>query len=99
MNRNLLSLIFFLWTLHSFGQDQAAIKYGDNKIAGNYKKINGISMYYEIYGSGKPLIFLHGNGGSIFSSRAKIEYFKQYFKVIAIDSRGHGKSVDTTTKV
>jgi len=56
-------------------------------------------MYYETYGSGKPLIFLHGNGGSIYSSRAKIDYFKQFFKVIAIDSRGHGKSVDTTTKM
>lgn len=99
MKANILSLIFFLLTLHSFAQEQNVIKYGDNKAAGNYKKVNGINMYYEIYGSGKPLIFLHGNGGSIFSSRAKIEYFKQYFKVIAIDSRAHGKSVDTTTKM
>jgi pimeloyl-ACP methyl ester carboxylesterase len=98
MNRNILSLIFALLTLFSFGQDQTEIKYGDNTEAGNYKKVNGIRMYYEMYGSGKPLIFLHGNGGSIYSSRAKIEYFKKYFKVIAIDSRGHGKSVDTTTQ-
>ena len=99
MNRKILGLIFPLITLCSFGQDQTAIKYGSNKAAGNYKQINGINMYYETYGSGKPLIFLHGNGGSIYSSRAKIDYFKQYFKVIAIDSRGHGKSVDTTTKM
>ena len=66
--------------------------------AGNFKKVNGINVYYEIYGTGKPLIFLHGNGGSIKSASAKIEYFKKYFKVIAIDSRGHGKSIDTTTK-
>ena len=99
MNRKILGLIFPLFTLYSFGQDQTAIKYGSNNAAGNYKRINGINMYYETYGSGKPLIFLHGNGGSIYSSRAKIDYFKQYFKVIAIDSRGHGKSVDTTTKM
>ena len=99
MNRKILGLIFPLFTLCSFGQDQTAIKYGSNKAAGNYKQINGINMYYETYGSGKPLIFLHGNGGSIYSSRAKIDYFKQFFKVIAIDSRGHGKSVDTTTKM
>jgi len=79
-------------------QSQYSINYGDNKEAGNFKKINGINLYYEIYGTGKPLIFLHGNGGSIRSSRAKIDYFKKYFKVIAIDSRGHGKSIDTTTK-
>jgi len=99
MNRKILGLIFPLFTLYSFGQDQTAIKYGSNNAAGNYKRINGINMYYETYGSGKPLIFLHGNGGSIYSSRAKIDYFKQFFKVIAIDSRGHGKSVDTTTKM
>ena len=99
MNRKILGLIFPLFTLCSFGQDQTAIKYGSNNAAGNYKRINGINMYYETYGSGKPLIFLHGNGGSIYSSRAKIDYFKQFFKVIAIDSRGHGKSVDTTTKM
>lgn len=73
------------------GQSQQSIKYGDNKEAGNYKKINGINLYYEIYGTGKPLIFLHGSGGSIRSSAARIDYFKKQFKVIAIDSRAHGK--------
>ena len=99
INKTLLAFLIFTSTssiLHA--QSQYAINYGNNKEAGNYKKINGINLYYEIYGTGKPLIFLHGNGGSIRSSRAKIDYFKKYFKVIAIDSRGHGKSIDTTTK-
>ncbi|MBS4066320.1 MAG: alpha/beta hydrolase [Chitinophagaceae bacterium] len=90
-----LITISFSNLLHA--QNQAAIKYGDNKEAGNYKKINGIHLYYEVYGTGTPLIILHGNGGSIRSAGARIEYFKKYFKVIAIDSRGHGKSIDTTT--
>jgi len=97
--KHLLAFLIFTSTvglLH--GQTQSSIKYGDNKEAGNYKKINGINIYYEIYGTGKPLIFLHGSGGSIRGARGKIEYFKQYFKVIAIDSRAHGKSIDTTTK-
>ena len=99
MNKNLFTLVLFVLSVNLLhGQNQAAIKYGDNKEAGGYKKVNGINLYYEIYGTGKPLIFLHGNGGSIRSSRAKIEYFKKYFMVIAIDSRGHGKSIDTTTK-
>jgi pimeloyl-ACP methyl ester carboxylesterase len=97
--KTLLAFLIFTSTINiSHGQTQSSINYGDNKEAGNYKKINGINLYYEIYGTGKPLIFLHGSGGSIRSSRAKIEYFKKYFKVIAIDSRGHGKSIDTTTK-
>lgn len=99
INKNLLAFLIFTSTINILhGQTQYSIKYGDNKDAGNFKKINGIYLYYEIYGTGKPLIFLHGSGGSIRSAAAKIEYFKKYFKVIAIDSRGHGKSIDTTTK-
>jgi len=98
MKKIALNVILILVTLYCFGQENTAIKYGNNPDAGGYKKINGINIYYEIYGSGQPLIFLHGNGGSIKSASAKIEYFKQYFKVIAIDSRAHGKSIDTTTK-
>src|SRR5882724_11022510 len=82
----------------SHAQSQSAIDYGNNKEAGGYKKVNGINMYYEIYGTGRPLVFLHGNGGSIRGARGKIDYYKKYFKVIAIDSRGHGKSIDTTSK-
>lgn len=77
---------------------QSTIMYGDNREAGNYKKINGIRLYYEIYGTGRPLFFLHGSGGSIRSSTAKIRYFQKYFKVIAVDSRAHGKSIDTLSR-
>lgn len=94
----IFAALFFCFTCRISVAQTTAFKYGDNKEAGNYKNVNGINLYYEIYGTGKPLIFLHGNGGSIFSARDKIEYFKQYFQVIAIDSRGHGKSVDTTSK-
>jgi len=97
MKNSIVLLLFFL----TFGTAQSqteAIKYGDNKEAGNYKQINGMQMYYEIYGTGKPLILLHGNGGSIKGHSKKIEYFKKYFQVIAIDSRGHGKSVDKSNK-
>jgi len=99
IKKTLLAFLIFTSTINILlGQSQYSIDYGKNKEAGNFKKINGINLYYEIYGTGKPLIFLHGNGGSIRSSGARIEYFKKYFKVIAIDSRGHGKSIDTTTK-
>lgn len=99
LKKAISALLIFTLTINiSHAQSAPAINYGNNKEAGNYKKVNGINLYYETYGTGRPLIFLHGNGGSIRSARAKIEYFKQYFKVIAIDSRGHGKSIDTTTK-
>ena len=91
-----LSTVFALLALCANGQTN--IKYGDNKEAGGYKEVNGIKMYYEIYGSGKPLLLLHGSGGSIRNAKPKIEFFQQYFKVVAIDSRAHGKSIDSTTK-
>jgi pimeloyl-ACP methyl ester carboxylesterase len=98
MKKLILNLIFTSLTLCTNAQLQTIINYGDNKEAGGYKEVNGIKMYYEIYGSGKPFVLLHGSGGSIRNARPKIDYFKQYFKVIAIDSRAHGKSIDSTTK-
>ena len=92
-NKKFLALLLSALAINSLQvHSQSTIMYGDNREAGNYKKINGINLYYEMYGTGKPLIFLHGNGGSIRGARARIEYFKKYFKVIAIDSRAHGKS-------
>ncbi len=99
INKSLIVFLIFASSIRiSSAQTQPAINYGNNKEAGGFKKINGINLYYEIYGTGKPLVFLHGSGGSIRSAAAKIEYFKKYFKVIAIDSRAHGKSMDTTSK-
>lgn len=90
-----LLLLLFLAFTGSYAQ---TIPYGNNKEAGHYADINGIKMYYEVYGEGKPLVLLHGNGGSIAGQKGRIEYYKKYFKVIAIDSRAHGKSIDTLTK-
>lgn len=93
-----LSVIFLLTFGVISAQTDAKIAYGNNSEAGHYKQINGFKMYYEVYGTGKPLVLLHGNGGSIRSQGRRIEYFKQNFQVIAIDSRGHGKSNDDSKK-
>ena len=72
-----------------------AIDYGNNAKAGHYAPIQGIKMYYEIYGTGKPLLLIHGNGLSISSFSKQIPYFSKEYKVIIADSRAQGKSVDT----
>jgi len=62
LNRVFIIINFFCFSILVVnGQGQIQIDYGNNKEAGNYKKINGINLYYEIYGVGKPLILLHGN--------------------------------------
>jgi pimeloyl-ACP methyl ester carboxylesterase len=72
----------------------AQVHYGDNPAAGHYLKTRGFKMYYEVYGQGAPLLFLHGNGGSIDNFSNNIPYFAQHYQVIAIDTRAHGKSTD-----
>jgi pimeloyl-ACP methyl ester carboxylesterase len=73
---------------------QPKIEYGNNKAAGKFYSVRGIKIYTEQYGSGKPLLLIHGNGGSISSMGGIIPYFSRKYKVIATDSRAHGKSTD-----
>ncbi len=49
-------------------------------------------LYYKETGEGEPLVLLHGNGedGSYFSSQ--ISFFRKRYRVIAVDTRGHGRS-------
>jgi pimeloyl-ACP methyl ester carboxylesterase len=71
------------------------VPYGDNKAAGHYLATRGFKMYYETYGQGAPLLLLHMNGESIKVFFNQIPYFSKHYHVIAVDTRAHGKSVDT----
>jgi pimeloyl-ACP methyl ester carboxylesterase len=71
---------------------EEAIPYGNNPQAGRSVDVNGIAMYFETYGSGKPLLLIHGNGQSISAMHFQIAHFAQNYQVIVADSRGHGKS-------
>ncbi len=69
--------------------------YGQNKQVGKFADVNGIKLYYEIYGEGQPLLVLHGNGGDISNAGNFYPELMKKYKVIAVDSRGQGKSTDT----
>ena len=58
---------------------ESTIRYGDNKDAGSYTVLNGVKLYYEIYGRGDPLVLLHGNGGNIEGMKYQIEYFSKNY--------------------
>ena len=51
-----------------------------------------IQLHYVEQGQGKPLILLHGNGESCDYFEHQIPYFSSDYHVIAVDTRGHGKS-------
>jgi len=81
----------------SFAQNSLdSPKLGKNEKVGQYAKIRGFNMYYEIYGKGEPLLFIHGNGGSMNAFIYQLPYFAKHFKVIMADSRAQGKSVDNS---
>jgi pimeloyl-ACP methyl ester carboxylesterase len=90
--KRLYTLIILLITVTGIYAQTGTVDYGNNQQAGHYAQVNGIQLYYETYGSGEPLIMLHGNGGSINAFRLQIPFFEKYYQVIAIDSRLQGKS-------
>ncbi|MCB0648798.1 MAG: alpha/beta hydrolase [Saprospiraceae bacterium] len=80
-----LALVFYTTSI-SFGQQTKPVESG-------YAPVNGIEVYYEIYGQGEPLVLLHGafftiemNWGPLINELSKAR------KVIAIEFQGHGHS-------
>ncbi|WP_407535075.1 alpha/beta fold hydrolase [Elizabethkingia miricola] len=69
--------------------------YGKNK-EGKYIDLKDAKIYYEEYGKGQPLILLHGNNGSISDFSKQIPFFAKNYRVIAVDTRGQGRSTDLT---
>ena len=52
-----------------------------------------IQLHYIEQGQGQPLILLHGNGENSDYFEHQIPFFSQNYRVIAIDTRGHGQSL------
>ncbi len=86
-----LSICFLLLATSVLAQKP----FGQNPQVGKYASIRGFNMYYESYGSGEPLLLIHGNSGSIADFTNQIPFFSQHYRVIIADNRSHGKSIDT----
>jgi hypothetical protein len=74
---------------------QSAARYGANPAAGSTFEHDGVRFYFETYGQGEPLLLIHGNGGSIGDWAAQIAEFSKHYRVVAMDSRDHGRSGDS----
>lgn len=71
----------------------AQVPYGNNPGAGKYFNVGDANIYYEEYGSGKPMVLLHGGiFGYIDEYSELIPVLSKHYHVIAIATRGHGKS-------
>ncbi len=72
--KKIVLLILLLFPGVLFAQQ---VKFGNNPAAGKYFEVRGIKMYTETYGTGKPLLLIHGNGGSISAFTSTIPYFSK----------------------
>jgi pimeloyl-ACP methyl ester carboxylesterase len=62
---------------------------------GSYAPVNGLNIYYEIHGIGRPLVLLHGGGSTIDTSfGAVLASLAKTRQVIAFDQQGHGRTAD-----
>ncbi len=61
---------------------------------GRYASVNGLNMYYEIHGTGKPLILLHGGVGGIEMFGPNLPELAKTQRVIAVDLQAHGRTAD-----
>lgn len=59
-----------------------------------YAPVNGLNLYYEIYGHGEPLVLMHGGLGAIEMFGPNVQELAKTRQVIAVDLQGHGRTAD-----
>src|SRR4029079_6534121 len=62
----------------------------ETKAKGEYASVNGLKMYYEIHGTGLPLVLLHGS----FVWATNYPTLAEGRQVILVDMQGHGRTAD-----
>jgi len=73
----------------------ASVVAGQQKPTTGYAPVNGLKMYYEIHGSGEPVVMLHGAFMSISGDWNEfVGELSKTRKVIAIEMQGHGRTAD-----
>jgi pimeloyl-ACP methyl ester carboxylesterase len=98
INRKLLAIICIVCLQHSsyaIGTTTIRQIKTDSMPTGNYATVNGLKMYYEIHGEGKPLVLIHGGGSTIGTTFGSIlPLLAQHYKVIAVEMQAHGHTGD-----
>src|ERR1700744_6327661 len=83
------TIVFFLTTL------VPAIVSAQETPTVGYAPVNGLNMYYEVHGSGDPVVLLHGAFMTITNNwDGWISELSKTRKVIAVEMQGHGRTAD-----
>lgn len=65
-----------------------------------YSEVNGLKMYYELYGEGKPLVLIHGGGSTIQTTFGRvIPMLAKHRQLIAVELQAHGRTSDRDSEV
>lgn len=68
---------------------------GQEKVMTGYAPVNGLNMYYEIHGSGAPVVLLHGAFMAISGDWDEfVRELSQTRRVVAVEMQGHGRTAD-----
>ncbi len=101
MKKLIIYLVLIIFTLSSCNTqtentDKSMITAGDSLTFRNgYSEVNGLKMYYEIHGQGKPLVLIHGGGSTIETNFEKIiPLMAKHRQVIALELQAHGRTND-----
>src|SRR6266704_4585975 len=77
------------------GIDMTTQNHPGTPVESGYIPVNGLKMYYEIHGSGRPLVLLHGNLSTIVTSFGKVlPKLSSTRRIIAVEQQGHGHTAD-----
>ena len=99
------TIIYFALTIFTLTSCNIKTEKSDKSIAtttsdsltfkSGYSDVNGLKMYYEIYGQGQPIILIHGGGSTIQTNFEKIiPLLAKNRKVIAVELQAHGRTSD-----
>jgi pimeloyl-ACP methyl ester carboxylesterase len=66
----------------------------DGTTRGDYAEVNGLNMYYEVHGTGRPLLLLHGAYMTIDAMGEVLSRLAESRQVIAVELQAHGRTAD-----
>src|SRR5215204_13722 len=81
-------------TLHSNPHLRRSPKMANTTPQTGYAPVNGLNMYYEIHGTGEPLVLLHGAYMTIDAMGEVVPELGKTRQVIAVELQGHGRTAD-----
>jgi len=95
ISSNTLLVPLLLVAISGCGSDETKQVREDRGCKAPYADFGETKIYFEVHGSGYPILMLHGGFSNLEIWEYQIPVLSEEYQVIAMDSRGHGRSTDT----